>query len=346
VSTILNAVFVQHLKSIRVQNPTHNILSVSGLVSDEAAHKPSASKKPQPAGLLVQILNFVVIVAPFIGLIYTMYLTWGWGVGWLELTTLAITYALTGFGITVGFHRLFTHRSFETNIVAKAIWGILGSAAAQGTIFDWVACHRKHHQHSDHDEDPHSPHHHGGGVKGLLLGFAHAHLVWVFRKEPIDYKRYVKDLMQSPTLRIVNNLFLVWVLLGLVLPALAVGLITMSWKGALLGFLWGGPVRMFLVHHVTWCVNSVCHMWGQQPYKNIDESRNNAIFGVLAMGEGWHNNHHAFPTSARHGLRWWQFDSSYTLIQLMQAVGLAWKIKLPSERDLELRREQTSGLAH
>jgi stearoyl-CoA desaturase (delta-9 desaturase) len=241
-------------------------------------------------------------------------------------------YVLSGLGITVGFHRLFTHRAFETSRAVELVFVVLGSMAAQGPLFRWVAMHRRHHQFSDQQDDPHSPHHKGRGVLGLLRGFWHAHIGWAFEADPPNMARYVKDLQQSRLLRTTNALFPFWVVLSLLMPALVGGLLTGSWMGALLGLVWGGLVRIFLVHHVTWSVNSVCHLWGGRPFPVADQSRNNFVFGVLALGEGWHNNHHAFPTSARHGLRWWQLDVSYWVIRALALVGLARKIGLPTPR--------------
>jgi stearoyl-CoA desaturase (delta-9 desaturase) len=195
--------------------------------------------------------------------------------------------------------------------------------------------HRRHHQHSDGTDDPHSPNHHGEGLRGLLAGWWHAHVGWMFYKDPEDLSRYVGDLQADPVVRRVSSTWTLWSAAGLLLPAVLGGLITWSWTGALLGFIWGGLTRVFLVHHVTWSINSVCHLWGTRPFRSHDESRNNAIFGVLALGEGWHNNHHAFPTSARHGLRWWEFDASYLLIRGLELIGLAWKVKVPSAEALD-----------
>jgi len=247
-------------------------------------------------------------------------------------------YLLTGLGITVGFHRLFTHQSFETNPVVKFIFGILGSMAVQGPLLHWVALHRIHHQHSDDHDDPHTPHGHGSGVLGILKGLWHGHMGWLFRKEPPDLMRYVKDLRKSKLLRSVSALFPLWVALGLIFPTIAGWLLIGGWKGALLGLLWGGLARICLVHHVTWSINSVCHLWGRQPYPVDDHSRNNFIVGVLALGEGWHNNHHAFPTSARHGLKWWQPDMSYWVIRVLAFLKLAWNVKQPKLQLIALHK--------
>jgi stearoyl-CoA desaturase (Delta-9 desaturase) len=279
-----------------------------------------------------RVANLLAVVLPFLGLVAAAALFWGWGFSWVQLGLLLGMYALTALGVTVGFHRLFTHQSFETNRAVQFVLAALGSMAVQGPLLKWVALHRRHHQHSDTLQDPHSPHHQGRGLPGLLRGVWHAHLGWVFRPDPPDLARYVKDLRQSRMLRTVSALFPLWITLGLLLPAALGGLLTGTWAGALLGLVWGGLVRVFLVHHVTWSVNSVCHLWGRRPFPGRDRSRNNFVFGVLALGEGWHNNHHAFPTSARHGLRWWQVDVSYWVIRALALLGLAWKVRLPAGR--------------
>jgi stearoyl-CoA desaturase (delta-9 desaturase) len=235
-----------------------------------------------------------------------------------------------GFGITVGFHRLFTHRSFETNKMVECFLAICGSMAVQGPLLQWVATHRRHHQFSDHEGDPHSPHHHGSGAWGVLRGLWHAHIGWFFQPDPPNLLRYVKDLRQSRSMRWVSGLFPLWVLVGLVIPTLLGWLIMGGWSGALLGFIWGGLVRVFINHHVTWSVNSVCHLWGYQSYPSDDHSKNNVFVGVIGLGEGWHNNHHAFPTSARHGLKWWELDLSWWFIRGLMLLGLARAVKLPA----------------
>jgi stearoyl-CoA desaturase (delta-9 desaturase) len=264
-------------------------------------------------------------------------LLWGWGVTWVDLSLLAGFYLLTAVGITVGFHRLFVHRSFETYTWVKFILAVLGSMAVQGPLFNWVAQHRRHHQHSDTEHDPHSPHRYGPRWWARARGLWHAHIGWAFRADAPGLARYVQDLRKSWALRLSDHLFLVWAAVGLALPAALGGLITGSWTGVWTGLVCGGLVRLFLVHHVTWSVNSAGHLWGSRPYRSDDHSRNNFVLGVLALGEGWHNAHHAFPTSARHGLRWWQVDVSYYLIRLLALLGLAWNVRLPS---LEARERQ------
>jgi stearoyl-CoA desaturase (Delta-9 desaturase) len=286
----------------------------------------------------MQIVNIGAVVLPLVGLVLAMVLLWGWGFSWVHLGVMIVMYLVTGFGITVGYHRLFTHRSFETSLPMRIVLAIVGSMAVEGPVLKWVAHHRCHLQHSDRPDDPHSPHLHGEGISGFFKGLFHAHLGWIFMPDTMNLRRYVADLMSERSMRVISALFPVWVLIGLLIPTALGGLLTMSWSGALLGLLWGGLMRIFVVHHITWSINSVCHIWGAQPYRSHDESRNNVLFGILGLGEGWHNNHHAFPTSARHGLAWWQIDVSYWLIRAMEKLGLVWKVKVPSEASMAAKR--------
>ena len=278
----------------------------------------------------VRLGTAVGVLVPLMGVGLAGWLMWGRGFGWVELALLLVMYTVSAMGITVGFHRLYTHRSFEAVAPVRAVLGVCGSMALQGPLLEWVSRHRRHHQHSDQPGDPHSPHEFGGGLWGVAKGFVHAHIGWAFDPDPPGGERYVPDLRKSRLNRVVSALFPLWVLLGVLLPAAAGGLAYGTWGGAAAGLVWGGLVRIFLVHHVTWSINSVCHLWGSRPYETSDQSRNNALFGILAFGEGWHNNHHAFPTSARHGLRWWQLDTSYLAIRALEVCGLAWQVKRPA----------------
>ena len=293
---------------------------------------PGAQSSSLP--LSTRLLSLLAVVAPVAGLIAGCILLWGSGFGWVHLSIFVGMYLLSGLGITVGYHRLFTHRSFETYRVVQFVLTALGSMAVQGPLLRWVAMHRRHHQHSDHPGDPHSPHLQDPGIAGLLRGLWHAHVGWVFQPDPEGLARYAQDLRKDVSTRVASALFPLWVVLSLLIPTVLGGLLTMSWWGALLGLLWGGLARICLVHHVTWSVNSVCHFWGRRPFQVHDESRNNFIFGLLALGEGWHNNHHAFPTSARHGLRWWQLDLTYGFIRMLALVGLAWSVRRPDTATL------------
>jgi stearoyl-CoA desaturase (delta-9 desaturase) len=239
-----------------------------------------------------------------------------------------VSYQLFGFGVTVGFHRLLTHRSFKTSRALRVVFAALGSAAVEGPVIEWVATHRKHHRFSDAEGDPHSPHvGHGTGWAGALRGLFYAHIGWVFRDaEVADERRYAKDLLADASIRFVDRTFVLWGLLGLAFPfGLGVAL-TGSLIGGLTGLLWGGAVRIFLLHHATFSINSLCHFFGKRSFETPDESRNLAWLALPTGGEAWHNNHHAFPTSFRHGLGRWQIDTSAALIRLLESLGLAWDV--------------------
>jgi len=257
-----------------------------------------------------------------------MWLAWGGVLRWQDIVVLAITYALTGAGVTVGFHRLFTHRSFKTTRPVRALFAVLGSAAVEGPVIEWVSTHRQHHRFSDRPGDPHSPHvDHGVGWGGAMRGLFHAHLGWTFHGvDRASPDRYAKDLLADPMMRVLDRTFLLWVIVGLAFPfGLGVAL-TGSIVGGLTGLLWGGAVRIFFVHHVTFSVNSLCHFFGRRRFPTGDESRNLAWLALPSFGEAWHNNHHAFPTSARHGLGRWQLDPGAWLIGGLERVGLAWDV--------------------
>lgn len=330
-------------------HPPHSSPSPStSEVPNASTSTPSASSSARRRALSaaerkLRWINLGAVLLPFVGLIAAIVLTWGVAFDWVYLGILAGMSLATSLGITVGYHRLFTHKSFRTNAVVRFALAACGSMAVQGPVIEWAGVHRRHHQHSDDEQDPHSPHAHaggswGGGVWGTLKGMFHAHMGWLFAGRPKGLARYTKDLYADPVLRAVNKQFPALVLAGLVIPAVLGGLLTWSLMGVLLGFIWGGLVRIFFVHHITWSVNSVCHLWGAQPFRSHDHSRNNPIVGVLALGEGWHNNHHAFPTSARHGLRWWEFDASYLFIRGMALIGLASDVKVPDAERIASKR--------
>jgi stearoyl-CoA desaturase (delta-9 desaturase) len=282
---------------------------------------------------------------PFLGLIAAIVLAWGKIVGWTDIWLMLAFYTFSILGVTIGFHRMFTHRALQTGPALRFITGMAGSMSGQGPVLEWCAIHRQHHKHSDREGDPHSPHTHGDSVRGIFRGMLHAHFGWLFSHDEITNPAVVADLLADPVLHFVDRFFWVWMLLGWIVPGVIGGLISHSWMGALTGFLWGGLVRTFLLHHVTWSINSVCHVWGRRTFNTPDHSRNNLVFGFLAFGEGWHNNHHAFPTSARHGLRWWQFDITYMVIRTLELTGLAWKVRLPAASAIESRTQAQSSPA-
>jgi stearoyl-CoA desaturase (Delta-9 desaturase) len=275
-----------------------------------------------------RIITGLVTFVPFAMLFLAAWQTWSEALRLSDLIVFAIAYLLTGLGVTVGFHRLFTHRSFATHPWLRGVFAALGSAAIEGPVISWAADHRKHHACSDKPGDPHSPHvGHGGGLIGALKGFAHAHVGWIFiHTERGSKQRFAPDLLRDPVVRFVDRTFLAWAMLGLAIPfglGVAIG---DSVAAGLTGLLWGGAVRVFVMHHVTYSINSLCHMFGRQPFQTRDESRNLAWLALPTLGEAWHNNHHAFPTSARHGLGRWQLDPSALVITGLERLGLAWNV--------------------
>jgi stearoyl-CoA desaturase (delta-9 desaturase) len=299
--------------------------------------RPSTGERRVLLDTFDRIANLVATLVP-LGLVgLAAWRAWGGALRWPDLVVLGITYLLTGLGVTVGFHRLLTHRSFKTSAPIRALLAALGSMAVEGPVIEWVANHRKHHHFSDRPGDPHSPHvDRAGGWRGALAGLFHAHVGWILNGDAMaDRQRYAKDLLADPVVGFIDRTFPAWVLAGLALPfGLGVAL-TGSVAGGLTALLWGGAVRIFLLHHATFSINSLCHFFGRQRFQTADESRNLLWLALPTLGEAWHNNHHAFPTSARHGLRWWQIDPSAWLIAGMERSGLVWDVvKISPEREL------------
>jgi stearoyl-CoA desaturase (Delta-9 desaturase) len=282
-----------------------------------------------------RIANLVIVVVPFLAFSAAIVLLWNQVVGVHDLWILGVMYVLTGLGVTVGYHRLLTHRSFETYRPVRYALAVLGSLAVEGGTITWVADHRKHHAFADEDGDPHSPHAgHEGGVRGTLKGLWHAHVGWIFREEGrAEAPRYARDLVEDRGMRIIEASFLGLVVVSLLIPFGLGYLVTGSLTGGLTAMLWGGLVRIFLVHHITWSINSVCHFFGRRRFANEDHSTNVFWLALPSFGESWHNNHHAFPTSASHGMRWWEIDPSALVIRGLEKVGLAWNVvRVPRER--------------
>ncbi len=269
--------------------------------------------------------NLLGVVVPFAGVLAAIVLLWNRAVDVTDLALLAITYLLTAVGITVGFHRLLTHRAFATHAWLERVFAVLGSLSVQGSVLDWVADHRTHHAHTDREGDPHSPHvGHGSGLAGLW----HAHTGWLLETQgQADWKRYASEFYEDPVMRSIGRGFPLLAGASLLVPTLAgFALHGFTAGGALRGLVWGGLVRIFLVHHVTWSVNSICHFFGSRRFAIDDHSTNVGWLAVLSLGESWHHNHHAFPRSAYHGLRWWEIDPSGLIITALERVGLAWNV--------------------
>ncbi len=276
---------------------------------------------------LYKAIVLLVVIVPLLATIFAIWLLWQRAVNWTDLILLATMYTLIAFGVTVGYHRMLTHRSFKPHPVVKFILLVLGSMAWEGSALQWAATHTKHHAQADREGDPHSP----------IEGFFHAHVGWLFKDRDADPKVYSKHLLKDPIIVFVSRTFFLWAVLALVIP-FAIG----GWQG----LLWGGLVRVFLTHHVTWSVNSVCHTFGKREFETNDLSRNEWIVGLLGFGEGWHNNHHAFPRSAFHGLHWWQFDFSGYVIWTLERFGLAREVycvtpELLARRSARTQREVT-----
>jgi stearoyl-CoA desaturase (delta-9 desaturase) len=294
-----------------------------------------AQDEPRPSAYLSihmsrahRIANLVAVLLPFAAFLAAVVLLWNEAVGWLDLALLVGFYAVTCLGVTVGYHRMLTHRAFETSPRMRTALAAVGSMAVEGPVITWVADHRKHHAFTDEDGDPHSPHTgHGGGVLGAAKGLFHAHMGWMFKGETrADADRFARDLVRDPGIRWVNRTFLLWTILSLALPFALGWLIGGSLAAGLTGLLWGGAVRIFLLHHVTWSINSVCHFFGRRRFETDDESRNVFWLSILSCGESWHHNHHAFPTSAFHGLRRWEVDPSALVIRGLEKLGLVWNV--------------------
>jgi stearoyl-CoA desaturase (Delta-9 desaturase) len=266
-----------------------------------------------------QAVVVVVLLLPIAATGYAMWLFWDEWIGWRELALFLSFYVATGMGITVGFHRMLTHRSFETGPALKAALLAFGSMANHGRCIDWAAHHLKHHAHSDRDGDPHTP----------REGFFHAYMGWIITGSPAERDRYCKRLLNDPLVRVFDRTWAVWVLLGLAIPYLVAG-----WRG----LLWGGLVRIAVVNQAAFAVNSIGHMVGPRPFETKDESRNVWLLVPLTFGDSWHNNHHAFPSMASHGMGRWQFDPAGLLIRLLVRLGLVWNVKAPPPELVERRR--------
>ena len=276
-----------------------------------------------------KLTNLIGVAVPPLCVLAAIVLLWNRAVGPLELSLMAALYVLTALGITLGFHRMFTHRAFESSRAFRTIIAVLGSMAVEGSVITWVADHRKHHAFTDIEGDPHSPHLSGPGLLGAVKGLWHAHIGWLFETVgTAERERFAPDLVRDRALRVVDRLFFVWVALSLLIPFAIGWIVGGGFGAALTALLWGGVVRVFLLHHITWSINSVCHFFGRRRFDIEDESRNVFWLAPFSMGEAWHHNHHAFPTSAFHGLRFWErlADPTGLVIMLLEKAGLVWNV--------------------
>ncbi|WP_217552120.1 fatty acid desaturase [Streptomyces sp. GbtcB6] len=283
------------------------------------------------------IAMWIFVVGPLICLAVAVPLVWGRGLSALDVAMAVVAYLVSGFGLTVGYHRLFTHRSFKAKRGLRIALAVAGSLGVEGSPVQWVANHRRHHAFADREGDPHSPWRFGTDTRALLKGLLHAHIGWMLKRELSNRARFAPDIAADRDLRVVGRLFGPLTVLSLLAPALVGGLVTGSWTGALTGFFWAGVMRMALLHHVTWSVNSVCHVAGSRPFAARDKATNFWPLALLSFGESWHNSHHADPTGARHGVLPGQLDPSARLIRIFEKLGWAYDVRWPSADRLGAR---------
>ncbi|MGB3209044.1 MAG: acyl-CoA desaturase [Crinalium sp.] len=284
------------------------------------------------------ILALSITLLPLLGVLLAIYFLFeGHSIDIVEIGLLFGMSILTTTGITIGFHRYCAHHSFETTTPIKFLLLILGSMATQGPMIYWVSVHRRHHENSDQNDDPHSPHLECEGKLALLRGLWYAHIGWMFKHKIPNSAYYASDLMRDKLISKLNQLYFLWIFLSLAIPTILGGALKGSFEGAFYGFLWGGVVRVFVVQHITFSVNSFAHVFGNRMFASQDSSKNNFVLAIPTLGESWHNNHHTFPSSAIFGLKWWQIDISGWIIFGLEKVGLAWNVKYPTTRMIEAK---------
>jgi stearoyl-CoA desaturase (delta-9 desaturase) len=284
-----------------------------------------------------QVTLATIIVVPLAAVLAAVPLAWGRWISYRDIVLMVVLYAITGHGITVGFHRYFTHGAFKAKKALRVALAIAGSMAVEGPVIRWVADHRRHHAFSDAEGDPHSPWRYGRSSRALIKGIFHAHVGWLFDPEQTDQRRFAPDLLRDRSIAFVHKTFAAWTATSLLLPAVIGGLWGGSFEAALQAFFWAGLVRIALLHHVTWSINSICHTFGKRPFKTRDRSANVWPLAIISMGESWHNLHHAEPTSARHGVQRGQLDTSARLIWAFEKVGLATDVRWPDPARLSAR---------
>ncbi|SEF37657.1 stearoyl-CoA desaturase (delta-9 desaturase) [Amycolatopsis pretoriensis] len=304
-------------------------------MTTRSAPKPLISHRRGTGEMLV-LKTFLLV--PFAALLIAVPLVWGWGMTWIDLALAAAFYVFATLGVTVGYHRYFTHGAFKASRPLRVALAIAGSMAVQGSVIFWVASHRRHHAFADREGDPHSPWLFGTSPSALLRGFWHAHMGWMFSREVTNADRFAPDLVADRDLRVVNRYFWLWITLSLALPALLGGLLSWSWWGVVTAFFWAGLVRIAFLHHVSWSVNSICHLIGERPFASRDKAANFWPLALLSMGESWHNSHHADPTCARHGVLRGQVDVSARVIRTFEQLGWATDVRWPRADRMAAKR--------
>jgi len=322
----------------------HPLATVIVDADDELAPDPYFEFKSTDS-MVQKVVVSIVVFGPFAGLIAAIVGLWSGGIRPVDIVTAVVFYLISGLGITVGFHRLLTHRSFTAKRWLRNTLAIAGSFAVQGSATSWVALHRRHHVYSDLPGDPHSPNLSGSGTAAMLKGFVHAHTGWLYTAEEANAERWAPDLIADNDIRIISALAPLWTVLTFALPALIGFIATGTFDGAFECFLWASLVRIFFLHHITWSTNSICHIFGKRPFATKDLSRNYALLSLLSFGEAWHNGHHAFPSSARHGLDRGQLDISARIITIFEGLGFVTCVRTPDPERINARRSVTRELA-
>ena len=299
---------------------------------------PKSDFEDEPASLAQQIITGVFVGVPMLALVAAIPFAWGWGLGWHDVVIAAFFYWMTGLGITVGYHRYFTHGSFKAKTPLRVALAVAGTMAMQGPVITWVSDHRKHHKYSDREGDPHSPWRYGNDTRALAKGLVFAHILWLFDPNQTSQEKFSPDLLADKNIARVGKLFAPLVGVSLLGPALIGGLWGMSWHGAITAFFWASLVRITLLHHVTWSINSICHTFGNKEWESRDKSRNVSWLAIASFGESWHNLHHVDPTCARHGALKGQIDQSARVIRWFEQLGWAYDVRWPDEARLEAKR--------
>ncbi|MBG0826304.1 fatty acid desaturase [Planomonospora sp. ID67723] len=308
------------------------------VTAERSAPGPKPDIDPEPKTVPELITFGVIVAAPIIALIAAVPFAWGWGLGWSDVAIATVFYLVSGLGVTVGFHRYFTHGSFKAKRPLKLALGIAGSISLEMSVLDWVATHRKHHKFSDKEGDPHSPWRFGPGFWSMAKGLLWAHMGWLFETTRANREKYAPDLVKDPDIIKLHKWFPTLAITSLVAPALLGGLLTWSWWGMLTGFFWGTVIRIGLLHHVTWSINSICHVFGEEAFESRDKSRNVWWLAIPSFGESWHNLHHSDPTCARHGALKGQIDLSAGLIRIFEKLGWAYDVRWPTPERLAAKR--------